>query len=138
MNWLTVCFPPLLSSFLARLQLWAPLPRHEPLWQVHSCWPALSAPCSCSSTGVPEQEGCCKPPVLFVLFFQRHAAMHEVAVYPWPQTAGKSFSPTKDSAWGSWSGTGQRRYQRNRMRSLITEQLCAQQNTAKSSYPRYR
>lgn len=111
-NWLPVRSPPPLSSFSARLPLWAPLPRREPAaCQVRSCLPALSASCSCSGTGVPEQEGCCRPPVLFVLCFSRDALLCCVK-FPRTarsQTVGKSLSPgLKDSAWGSWSGKGQR------------------------------
>ncbi|XP_054672650.1 PX domain-containing protein 1 isoform X2 [Grus americana] len=40
--------------------------------------------------------------------------MHKVAMYAWSQTVGKSFLHSlKDSAWGSWSGKGQRRCQRD-------------------------
>lgn len=71
-SWLSVHSPLLLSSFPACVQLWAPLPRCEPACQVHSCWPALPASCSCPSTREPEQEESCRLLVLLVPYFSRH------------------------------------------------------------------
>lgn len=71
-SWLSVHSPLLLSSFPACVQLWAPLPRCEPACQVHSCWPAPPASCSCPGTRDPGQEECCRPLVLLVPYFSRH------------------------------------------------------------------
>lgn len=71
-SWLSVRSRLLLSSFPVCVQLWAPLPRCEPACQVHSCWPAPPASCSCPGTRDPGQEECCRPLVLLVPYFSRH------------------------------------------------------------------
>lgn len=115
-NWLPVHSPPLLSSFPARLQLWAPLPRHGPACQVRSCWPALPASGSCSGTRVPEQEegirnSTCRPLVLFVPCFSRDVLLciKLLRTRGLMLQANPFQSVSRALLWGFWSGKGQRR-----------------------------
>lgn len=115
-SWLSVCSL-LLSSFPACVQLWAPLPRCEPECQVHSCWPALPASCSCPGTRDPGQEESCRLLVLLVPYTFPDTSCSAQSSYLRLVSDWKLFS-LKDSAWGSWSGKGQRKCQKNWLRSL--------------------
>lgn len=99
-SWLSVCSL-LLSSFPACVQLWAPLPRCEPECQVHSCWPALPASCSCPGTRDPGQEESCRLLVLLVPYtFPDTSCSAQSSTYAWSQTESFSVLRTLPGALG--------------------------------------
>lgn len=97
-SWLSVHSPLLLSSFPACVQLWAPLPRCEPVCQVHSCSPSLLQ--------LPQHQGPRAGRKLqasgaaCAIHFSRHAALHRVPTYAWSQTESFSVLRTLPGALG--------------------------------------